>query len=137
MVVILVVYLGYKLNYITLYLDCKENGFWITTIKNALKAKRKLIEDNLRIIGIPNMYDKKGRCGSWPGCMGKVCGGVALENGKIHGLSSVQLKHICQIDVEGSVQMVTIRATVEVTNLRATFDARYYYSYTYIYISVL
>ena len=91
-----------------------------------------MIEDNLRIIEIPNMYDRKGRCGSFPGCLLETCGGVALENGKIHGLSSVQLKHICQIDVEGPVQMFTIRATVEVTNVRATFDARYVYIYTYV-----
>ena len=105
-------------------------------IKNALEAKRKLIEDNLRVIGIPNMYDSKGRCGGWPGCLTKTCGGVTLANGKIHGLSSVQLKHICQIDAEGPVQMITIRATVEVRDLRATFDARYVYIYTYIFIYV-
>ena len=93
-----------------------------------------MIEDNLRVIGIPNMYDSKGRCGGWPGCLTKTCGGVTLANGKIYGLSSVQLKHLCQIDVEGPVQMITIRATVEVTNLRATFDARYVYIYTYICI---
>ena len=95
-----------------------------------------MIEDNLRIIEIPNMYDRKGRCGSFPGCLLETCGGVALENGKIHGLSSVQLKHICQIAVEGPVQMFTIRATVEVTNVRATFDARYVYIYVYIYIHI-
>ena len=89
-----------------------------------------MIEDNLRIIGIPNMYDSKGRCGGLPGCLGRTCGGVTLANGKIHGLSSVQLKHLCQIDAEGPVQMITIRATVEVTDLRATFDARYVYTYT-------
>ena len=95
-----------------------------------------MIEDNLRIIEIPNMYDRKGRCGSFPGCLLETCGGVALENGKIHGLSSVQLKHICQIAVEGPVQMFTIRATVEVTNVRATFDARYVYIYIYICIHI-
>ena len=82
------------------------------------------------------MYDSKGHCGGLPGCLGKTCGGVTLANGKIHGLSSVQLKHICQIDREGPVQMFTIRATVEVTNLRATFDARYVNIYVYTYICI-
>ena len=95
-----------------------------------------MIEDNLRIIRIPNMYDKKGHCGGFPACLGQTCGGVTLANGKIHGLSSVQLKHICQIDAEGPVQMITIRATVEVTDLRATFDARYVYIYAYICIYI-
>ena len=115
-----VVYLYYKFNYIISYLDCKENGFWITCIKKTLKAKQELIRDNLRIIEIPNLSDRKGSNGNWLGCLLKVCGGVTLANGKIHGLSSVQLKHICQIAVEGmSEQMFTIRATVEVSNVKA------------------
>ena len=87
-----------------------------------------MIEDNLRVIGIPNMYDSKGRCGGWPGCLTKTCGGVTLANGKIHGLSSYQLKRLCQIDK--SEHMYTVKATVEVSNLRATFDARYVYLYS-------
>ena len=61
-----------------------------------------------------------------------------MANGKIHGLSSAQSKHICQIAVEGmSEQMLTVRATVEVSNVKATFDARYAYIHIHIYIYII
>ena len=36
-----------------------------------------------------------------------------------------------------SEQMLTVRATVEVSNVKATFDARYAYIHIHIYIYII